>query len=263
VRILIKLGGTLLDDEGTSKQIARQLARLAREQELVVVHGGGKQVTRFLAERGIESRFVKGLRVSDAPVIEAVTQVIAGSVNKRLVSAMIAAGASAVGLSGVDGPLTVADQMEELGFVGKPGRTDGRLLECLVKAGYVPVVACIAGDREGNIFNVNADQMAVSCAIGWRAEKLLFLTDVPGVKDEGGQVLRHLGLDGIAGLIKSGTAQGGMRTKLEAAATALTEGVAEVSIAHGREQDICVRFFAEDTPGTRLWKTLPERSVSA
>lgn len=253
MKLLIKLGGTLLDDAAQEREIARQLAQLAPSHQLVVVHGGGKQVTRFLEERGIASRFVGGLRVSDEPVIDAVTKSIAGTVNKRLVCALTAAGAAAVGLSGVDGALTTAEQLHpDLGFVGRPARTDGRLLEVLLKAGYLPVVACIAGDADGNIYNVNADQMAVSCALGWGADRLLFLTDVPGVKSENGAVLPHLIEKDIRELIQSGTARGGMQAKLESARVALQNGLAEVAIASGHEPDVCARLVAGEELGTRI-----------
>jgi acetylglutamate kinase len=253
VRILVKLGGTLLEDQPARNAIAAQLSEVSRHHELTVVHGGGKQVTKFLEERGVESRFVSGLRVSDEAVIDAVTKVIAGGLNKQLVSALVAAGVSAVGLSGVDGPLTTATQLNpDLGFVGKPGRTNGVLLSLLVSANYVPVVACIAGDHEGHIYNVNADQMAVSCAVGWRAHKLFFLTDVPGVKDATGAVAPHLTIPQSRGLITSGIAHGGMQAKLEAAEAAIEGGLNEVWIASGRVPDICLRLLRSDSVGTRV-----------
>jgi acetylglutamate kinase len=254
VKVLIKLGGTLLDDAAKRNNLAQQLAHVAKQCELVVVHGGGKQVTRFLEERGVESRFVNGLRVSDETVIDAVTKVIAGSINKQFVAALGAAGQKAVGLSGVDGLLTSALPVNpELQFVGKPQRTDGKLFELLVGAGYMPTVACIAGDAQGNIYNVNADQMAVSCAVGWGADKLLFLTDVPGVKNQAGIVVPHLTPHEVAELIQSGVAHGGMQAKLESAVWALEGGLAEVVIAPGQEADICTRLLeATETIGTRI-----------
>jgi acetylglutamate kinase len=220
---------------------------------VVVVHGGGKQVTRFLEERGIQSRFVNGLRVSDAAVIDAVTNVIAGGLNKRLVSALSRAGVPALGLSGVDGRLTSAVQLDaELGFVGKPVRTDGGLLALFESAGYVPVVACIAGDGQGNIYNVNADEMAVSCAVAWQADRLVFLTDVPGVRDLRGQVISNLWHHEIRELLESGVADGGMQAKLQAVLAALEQGIAEVTIAPGSEPEICVRLLAGEALGTRL-----------
>jgi acetylglutamate kinase len=253
VKLLIKLGGTLLDDSNRQADIARQLAQIRRSHELVVVHGGGKQVTQFLQERGISSHFVGGLRVSDEAVVDAVTSVIAGRVNKRLVSALIAAGATAAGLSGVDGLLTIAEQLNpDLGFVGRPVQTDGRLLDTFLNVGYLPVVACIAGDKNGKIYNVNADQMAVSCALGWGADRLLFLTDVEGVKDHSGAVVPQLNETTIDALIRSGTAHGGMQAKLEAARFALRNGLAEVIISSGHEHDICIRLIAGEMLGSRL-----------
>jgi acetylglutamate kinase len=253
MRLVIKVGGTLLDDARGTREIAGQLAGVARRHELVVVHGGGKQVTRFLEERGVATRFVDGLRVSDAAVIDAVSKVIAGSVNKRLVSALIAAGQPAVGLSGVDGPLTRAEPLNpELGFVGKPLRTEGLLLDVLMSSGFLPVVACIARDRDGNIYNVNADQMAVSCALAWRAEQVLFLTDVPGVRDRSGRVMSRIAAGAIKNVIGSGIAQGGMQAKLTAAASALADGIREDIIAPGDQPGICERILAGEAVGTRL-----------
>ena len=252
MKVLIKLGGTLLDKAESLHAIARQLADIPAQHQLVVVHGGGKQVTRFLEERGVTSRFKNGLRISDATVIDAVTKVIAGSVNKLLVSAVIAAGRPAVGLSGVDGLLTCAVPLDaDLQFVGRPVKTDPKLLDLLTGANYLPVIACLAGDAEGNVYNVNADGMAVSCAVDWQASKLLFITDVPGVKDENGNVLRQLSRENIARLIDSGIAHGGMQAKLQAAETALSAGL-EVVIASGGESNVCPRLLAGESIGTRL-----------
>ncbi len=253
MRVLIKIGGTLLDDLETRHSIAAQLAEIAREYEVVAVHGGGKQVTRFLEERGLPSHFIGGLRVSDQAVMDAVVKVIAGSLNKQLVCAIIAAGRSAFGLSGVDGRLTTAVPLDpELQSVGHPGKTDGRLLDLLTKSGYLPVVACIAGDEHGNVYNVNADQMAVSCALGWHSDKLFFLTDVDGVRDEHGAILGRVCLEEVDALVQAGTATGGMRAKLNAADRALRAGLGEVVIASGHEANICQRLLASEVIGTRL-----------
>ena len=187
MKVLIKIGGTLLDNPSNLAGIAQQLASVANQCNLAVVHGGGKQVTQFLDERGISSEFINGLRISDEAVIDAVIKVIAGTVNKRLVGALIGAGCDAVGLSGLDGKMVIAGRVDDrLKFTGKPSSSDGRLLDLLVRESYLPVIACIAGDKEGQVLNVNADQLAVSCATGWHADKLFFLTDVPGVKDKQG-----------------------------------------------------------------------------
>ncbi|MFL6414593.1 MAG: acetylglutamate kinase, partial [Bryobacteraceae bacterium] len=205
-----------------------------------------------------ESRFQNGLRVSDLTVIDAVTKVIAGAVNKRLVSALIAAGRQTIGLSGIDGLLTRAVPLDPaLEFVGRPVSTDGKLLDLMESAGYLPVVACIAGDEAGNIYNVNADVMAVSAALGWQAAKLFFLTDVPGVKDQAGSQLAELTPSDIDRLVSSGVATGGMQAKLEAARVALEGGV-EVSIVSGSEPRIIPRLLAGERIGTRLTAALRE-----
>jgi acetylglutamate kinase len=254
LKVLIKLGGTLLDEPASRHDLALQLSAVSRKHQLVVVHGGGKQMTRFLEERGVKSQFVNGLRVSDEPVIDAITKVIAGSVNKQFVAALMAAGQQAVGLSGLDGGLTEAVQLDPaLGFVGSPQKTDPTLLELLIKNGYLPVVACLAGDHKGTIFNVNADQMAVSCAIGFQAERLLFLTDVPGVKDAAGNVIAKLDIAQIDSLIKAGVAYGGMQAKLVSARTAVEGGVAEVVVAPGQHPDVCQRLLAGDLVGTKVY----------
>lgn len=257
MRVLIKVGGTLLGNREGCTAIARQLAVVARDHELIVVHGGGKQVTEFLAARGVQSRFVNGLRVSDDDVIDAVTKVIAGGVNKSLVSALLSADVRALGLSGIDGRLTTAEQLHsELGSVGTPTETDAQLLALLREADYVPVIACIAADSRGKVLNVNADEMAVSCAAAWGADRLLFLTDVPGVTNARGSVISHLNSAEINDLIESGIASGGMRTKLQAALSALKRGVREVTIASGHEVSICERLFAGELLGTRLTRKL-------
>lgn len=253
MKILIKVGGTLLDGTESRREIAEQIAAITAAHELVVVHGGGKQLTRHLEERGIQSRFVNGLRVSDANIIEAAVRVIAGSVNKQFVSSLRAAGVSALGLSGVDAALTIVRQMNpDLEFVGAPVRSNGELLHLLNNAGYLPVVACLAGDEHGRIYNVNADQMAVSCAVAYRAEKLIFLTDVPGVKNAEGKVLAQIAPEEIGQLIRTRVAHGGMQAKLEAGVAALAQGVEEVVIAPGQAVDVCARILAGEALGTRL-----------
>src|SRR5713101_7800476 len=196
-------------------------------------------MTRFLAERGVESRFVNGLRVTTPEVLDAVVKVFAGSVNATLVSAFRAAGARPVGLTGLDAGLVDAEPLNpQLGHVGKPVRSDARLVELLVREYYLPVIACIAGDAQGAIYNVNADQMAVACATGFGADKLLFLSDVEGVRDGTGQTRESLTAAEARGLIRDGVATGGMQAKLEAALVALQRTVGEVLIAPGAHPGI-------------------------
>ncbi len=217
-RLLLKLGGTLLDAAESRLRLAREIAEAVPGNEIAVVHGGGKQMTRFLAERGVESKFINGLRVTSPDVIDAVVKVFRGSVNTDLVTAFRAVGARPVGLSGIDAGLVDAEILDpQLGQVGRPVRSDARLLEVLTTSGYLPVVACVAGDDSGKIFNVNADQMAVACAASFRVDRLLFLTDVDGVKGADGQILPTLTMQQCQDLIASGVATGGMHAKIESA----------------------------------------------
>jgi len=254
VKILIKLGGTLLDGAESRGAVARQLAAaFSANRTTVVVHGGGKQMTRFLTERNVESRFVDGLRVTTDEVLDAVLKVFAGSVNHQLVASLVAEGVPAVGLTGVDAWLCEAEPLRaELGHVGKPVRSNPGVLETLNAGGYLPVVACVGGDRQGRIYNVNADQMAVSCASGFRADRLFFLTDVDGVKGADGAVIPTLTLAESQKLIADGVATGGMQAKLNAAGDALTGGVGEVVIAPGSAPEIVARLMGGEAVGTRF-----------
>ena len=254
MRILVKLGGTLLDQEGLRASLAVQIATAALDgHQVVVVHGGGKQMTRYLAERGIESRFVNGLRVTTPETMDAVVKVLAGTVNHELVAALTKTGACAVGLSGVDSGLATAVQMDpELGAVGRVVNSNPALLRLLTAKGYIPVVACMAGDAGGRMFNVNADQMAVACAAGFEVGQLVFLTDVEGVLDGSKQLCAELTLADCERLIAEGVATGGMQAKLNAATYALRQGVGQVRIAPGAAPDALSRVLAGEPLGTRL-----------
>jgi acetylglutamate kinase len=254
VKVLVKLGGTLLDAADSRDSLAGQLADArGRGVELVVVHGGGKQMTRYLAERGIESRFVGGLRVTGPETLDAVLKVFAGSVNHELVASLNRAGALAVGLSGIDALLAEAEEMDPaLGAVGRVTRSNPALLHLLVGGGYVPVVACVAGDRQGRVYNVNADQMAVACASAFGAARLIFLTDVEGVLDGGRRIRRVLTAAESRELIAGGIATGGMQAKLNAALDALAGGVARVRIAPGAAPNILARVLDGEEIGTEM-----------
>ena len=254
MKVLVKLGGTLLDAAASRDSLAGQLAAArGRGVELVVVHGGGKQMTRYLAERGIESRFVGGLRVTTPETLDAVLKIFAGSVNHELVASLNRAGALAVGLSGIDALLAEAEEMDPaLGAVGRVTRSNPALLHLLVENGFVPVVACVAGDRQGRVYNVNADQMAVACAAAFGAEQLVFLTDVEGVLDGDRRIRRVLTAAGSRDLIASGVATGGMQAKLNAALDALAGGVARVRIAPGAAPDVLARVLGGEEIGTEM-----------
>jgi acetylglutamate kinase len=253
LKALVKLGGTLLDSAETRARLAREIAAFAHAAEVAVVHGGGKQMTRYLSERGIESKFVNGLRVSTPEVIDALLKVLAGTVNQELVAALAGAGARPVGLTGLDGGIAIAQQLSpELGAVGKPVRSNPELLDLLCSNGYLPVVACLGGGPNGEIYNVNADQMAISCAAAFRADRLFFLTDVDGVRDGSGNIAPVLTASGIDEFVANGIATGGMQAKLESAKAALACGVGEIVIAPGQVPGIVAMLAAGEKTGTRI-----------
>ena len=254
MRALIKVGGSLLDDPASRTDIANQIAAVAASGvEVTVVHGGGKQMTRFLEERGVKSTFVGGLRVTTDETVDAVLKVLAGSVNTLLVAALGAAGSRAVGLTGIDSGVAIAEQLDpELGWVGRVVSSDSRVLATLTSAGYVPVVACVAGGRNGEVFNVNGDSMAVAVAAGWKVDRLVFLTDVPGVLDANRELLPVLTTEDCSNLIATGVATGGMQAKLNAASDAVRNGVGEVRIVRGSDPQIVSRVFNNESVGTQV-----------
>lgn len=254
MKLLVKLGGTLLETAGLRASLAQQLAELAAAgHQVVVVHGGGKQMTQLLTERGVQSHFVEGLRVTTPPVIEALLQAVGGSVNHYLVAALNAAGARPVGLSGLDANLAEAQPLrEDLGAVGRITTLQPDLLNLLSGNGYMPIVACLAGNASGDIFNVNADQMAVACAAAFRADRLLFCTDVPGVRGAEGEILPEMTPAAAMNLISMGVATGGMQAKLNAATLALSQGVGDVVIVPGASPQILSRLMAGEAAGTRF-----------
>ena len=254
MKLLVKLGGTLLDAPASRDALAQQIAAVrAAGHEITVVHGGGKQMTRYLSERGIASHFVNGLRVTTPETLDAVLKVFAGTVNHELVASINRAGALAVGLSGIDSFLVEAEQMDPaLGAVGRVTKSNPALLHLLTAHAYVPVVACVAGDRTGHVYNVNADLMAVACAAAFGAAQLIFLTDVDGVLDAAQQVRPILTTTESRQLIADGVATGGMQAKLTAALSALSGGVAQVRIAPGAAPLVLERILAGEPIGTRL-----------
>ncbi len=254
MKLLVKLGGTLLDAAASRDALATQISRArSAGHELAVVHGGGKQMTRYLAERGIQSTFVGGLRVTTPETVDAVLKVFAGSVNHELVASINRAGGLAVGISGIDSFLVEAEQMDPaLGAVGRVTKSNPGLLHLLTANGYVPVVACVAGDRQGQVYNVNADQMAVACASAFGAGQLIFLTDVEGVMDGNKQIQPLLNALASRQLIDAGVATGGMQAKLNAALNALEAGVAQVRIAPGAAANVLDRILAGEEIGTRM-----------
>jgi len=255
MKYVVKLGGAGLETPSLRDGSVRAIAELARDgNQVAVVHGGGVQLTRTLKALGKQSEFVDGLRITDAETRDVALMVFAGKVNKGLVAALGALGQPAVGLSGGDGLLFRARKKRtapDLGYVGEIAASDTRWLEAIWQLNGVPVFCSMALGFDGEYYNINADEMAAACAIACRADALVFLTDVPGVKGANGEVLRWLSIDQIAEMAKSAVISGGMLPKLSACREALLNGVKRVRIlpaeAAGYLPDLCSSRVAHGT----------------
>ena len=255
MKYVVKLGGAGLENPSLLDGCTRAIVELVRDgNQVAVVHGGGVQLTRTLKALGKQSEFVDGLRVTDAETRDVALMVFAGRVNKGLVASLGALGQPAVGLSGGDGLLFRARKKRtgpDLGYVGEIASSDPRWLEAVWQLNGVPVLSSMALGFDGEYYNINADEMAAACAIACRADALVFLTDVPGVKDANGDVLRWLSIDQIAEMAKSAVISGGMLPKLAACREALLNGVKRVRIlpaeAAGVLPDLCSSRVAHGT----------------
>jgi acetylglutamate kinase len=268
---VVKLGGDVLADAGVRDQAATQLALLhSLGIRLVVVHGGGPQATALSRRLGQEPRMVAGRRVTDDAGLEVAKMVYAGQLNTDLLAALRAHKVQAVGLSGVDADLLVAHRRPpvsmvddsgqsvqvDYGNVGDIDRVDPRILQTLMEARFVPVVASLAGDDEGTVYNVNADTVAESLAVALRAQKLIFLTGAPGVlrdRSDPSTLVTFADPDDLAGLMASGALAGGMRPKVEACIRAATSGVERTHIIDGRAPDaLLLEVFTGAGCGTMI-----------
>ncbi len=263
MKVLVKVGGTLLETAEDRLRIAAQVARQVRAgHQILVVHGGGKQLTQYLERAGIASRFVNGFRVTTAETLDGVIKVFAGTVNHELLAAFVRVGLPAVGLSGIDARALVAEKLrgpdgQDFGFVGKIKDANAGVWDVLIRAGYLPVMACLAVGEDGQIYNLNADQAAVACAVHWgegqggegHADLLIFLTDVDGVRDAEGRTLTCLAGEEIPGLIASGAVTGGMLAKLSAVEEALHGGVSCVYIGNGHRDNALEGLLAGEETG--------------
>jgi acetylglutamate kinase len=248
VKIVVKLGGAALENKSLLRKCARAIAELARDgHHLAVVHGGGGALTRMLKLLGHESEFVKGLRVTDAETRDVAVMVLAGIVNKNVVAAIQAQGFPAIGLCGGDGMTFRARKKQtdscDLGFVGEICAAESHWLEVIWQHGAIPVLSSVALGSDGEYYNVNADPMAAACAVACHADALIFLTDVPGVKDAQGTVIRWLSTKQAADLAAGSVISGGMLPKLEACTQALRKGVGRVRILPAEQAEVLPQFY--------------------
>jgi acetylglutamate kinase len=234
VKYVVKLGGAALEKPELLHLIGRSIVELVADgNQVAVVHGGGVQLTKTLQALGKKSEFISGLRVTDAETRDAALMVLAGRVNKSLVAELDQQGQAAVGICGGDGHVFRARKKKtepDLGFVGEIAATDSRWLEAIWKMGAVPVISSIALGFDGEYYNINADEMASATAAATKADALIFLTDVPGVKGADGQVMRWLSLKDVPELVQQSVISGGMLPKLNACRDALLAGVKRVRI---------------------------------
>ncbi len=251
--VVIKFGGNAMGDDEAMAGFARDIV-LMRQVGVnpVVVHGGGPMINDMLARLGVESRFVNGKRVTDAATVEVVEMVLAGRVNKRIVQAINAEGGRAVGLSGKDARLMTCTQADPaLGFVGTPVEVDPRILRALFASEVIPVIAPVGAGRAGETFNVNGDTAAGAIAGALKADRLLLLTDVAGVRNAAGEILTELSAAQIREMTEDGTISGGMIPKTETALAAIEAGVRAAVILDGRAPNACLlELFTEHGAGS-------------
>lgn len=274
--VVIKYGGHAMGQEQVAKLFAADAVLLKLlGVHPVVVHGGGPQISRMLDKAGVKSTFVDGLRVTDEATMEVAEMVLSGAINKEIANWITLAGAEAdvrgVGLSGKDARMITAEkvtrtrkdpdsnieQAVDLGFVGEPTKIDPHIIQALLtsETDYIPVIAPIGVSEQGQTFNINADTVAGALAGALKAKRMLMLTDIAGVLDGEGQLIRQMTVAEARGLIESGVASGGMIPKLENAIHAVENGVEAVVILDGRRPHaMLVELFSEHGAGTLISK---------
>lgn len=266
--VVVKYGGNAIGETGVAEHFAQDIVLMRQTGiEPVVVHGGGPQIGAMLKKLEIKSSFIDGLRVTDQAAIDVVEMVLTGTVNKQIVNAINVAGGRAVGISGKDGHMIVAKkairtrknsqtgQMEpvDLGFVGEPETINTQVIETIVKADMIAVIAPVGVGQHGETYNINADTVAGAIAGALHADRMLLLTDVPGVMDRQGNLIEKLSAAQARELIADGTISGGMIPKVETCIDAVERGVSAAVILDGRIQHVLlIELFTEHGAGTMI-----------
>ncbi len=230
--VVVKIGGSLLQKDKFQLWI-RALASYFKRHPVVLVHGGGKEVTRLCEQLGLQTKFVKGRRFTDERTMEAAEMVLSGKVNPAIVSQLNQANVPAVGLSGRDGKIVSAKRVASLGRVGIPNKIRAPFIHAILDRKWLPVFSSIADDGQGNSLNVNADEMASAIASALKARRLVLYTDVPGVVDAFGKTIPHMTRAESQKLIKEGVITGGMIPKINSSFDALKKGIGEIWILEG------------------------------
>ena len=267
--LVIKYGGHAMTDKDMQISFASDIALLQQVgSKPVVVHGGGPQIEQMLKKLNIKTGFVDGLRVTDKNTVKIVEMVLSGAINKSIVAAIMSAGAKAVGISGKDGGLIMAEKIMsrrdpesaiekvvDLGFVGKPSNIDNKVLDALMQGGLIPVVAPLGLGEDGQTYNINADTVAGSISSSLGAKRMLMLTDVPGVLEKDGSLIKELSSKQAKNLIKKGIVTSGMIPKLETCIEAVESGTDAAVILDGRAPHaVLMELFTEHGGGTLIRK---------
>ena len=264
--MVIKYGGNAMGDAATAEDFAEDIVLLEQSGlKPVVCHGGGPQIAAMLKKLGIQSEFKQGLRVTDEATVEVVEMVLAGSVNKEIVGYITREGGRAIGLCGKDGNMVTArkvtrtvvdpdskiEEVLDLGFVGEPEKVNTAVLDAVLKAELIPVLAPVCAAADGQTYNVNADTFAGAIAGALNAKRLLLLTDVPGVLNKDKQLIPELTVEECRHLIADGTISGGMIPKIETCIYALEKGVEAVVILDGKVPHAAlIELFTDTGAGT-------------
>jgi acetylglutamate kinase len=266
--VVVKYGGHAMTDPALAQTFARDMVMMKLcGVHPVVVHGGGPQINRMLDRLAVKSEFREGLRVTDKETMEIVEMVLSGSINKSIVASIQAAGGRAVGISGKDGDLLIAERFFkeksdpktgkveriDFGYVGEPHRVNPEILSTIIKSDAIPVIAPVGVGEDGESYNVNADTAAGAIAIALNAKRLLLLTDVAGVLDKDKQLIHELTLPEIPLLIAQGTITGGMIPKIESCVSVVESGVEGVIVLDGRvPHSVLLELFTPHGVGTRV-----------
>ncbi len=256
--IVIKYGGNAMVDEDLKSKVMEDVVMLSSlGMKVVLVHGGGPEISSMLKKVGKESKFVNGLRVTDEETADIVTQVLAGKVNKNLVKQLNLAGGKAIGLSGLDSGLIEAEPLKkELGFVGNIVNINPNIIFDLLDKGYIPVVSTIGYDKSGNVYNINADTAAARIAGALNATKFIAMTDIAGVlkdKNDSSSLMKYINVSELKSLANSKIIEGGMIPKVECCVEAIRRGVKYVVIIDGRiPHSILIEMLTDDGAGTEF-----------
>lgn len=266
--IVVKYGGNAMTDEKLKQGFARDIVLMKIVgMNPVVVHGGGPQIGNLLERVGKESEFIQGMRVTDTETMDIVEMVLGGLVNKEIVNLIHQAGGNAVGLTGKDGNLICATKMKmkrnapelkapeiiDLGHVGEVGAVNTKVLDMLIQDDFIPVIAPVGVDKSGQSYNINADLVAGKIAEALNAEKLMLLTNTPGLLDKEGTLLTGLNTESVDKLVLDGTIYGGMLPKIQCALEAVQNGVNTAHIVDGRvEHAVMLEVFTDEGVGTLI-----------